>query len=289
VAPSLTIITRKQWGAGPCTVGYPIPHDQIVGHVIHHDVIAFNGWASDIVAESIKHARAVKRSRPDLGVGDDGEPDWPYIFGCPPDYLNPDHSIIVEGRGWRRTGAHTHGYNSTRCGIVLFGDYRHGHMGYTPGQLRAARYLGRWLAQPEDAKQTEWHKRLKATECPGENGIELALHAQPPFTHADLAVFYPEEPMPAVRPGRHNPGFVPAAPIVDSIAAPGGGSWAVAADGSVYAFGGAPYFGGTNGKPYFAGFTAARIELPNAEESAQGRKYVVVATASEKHRYAFPE
>ena len=48
-------------------------------------------------------------------------------------------------------------------------------------------------------------------------------------------------------------------PIVADLRCPAGGAWLLGADGSVYGFGGAPYFGGCNGKSYFAGHSAARL------------------------------
>ena len=75
-------------------------------------------------------------------------------------------------------------------------------------------------------------------------------------------------------------------PIVADLACPTGGAWLLAASGAVYAYGGAPYFGGTNSRPWFAGRQAARLELPTANEAAAGKRYVVIATSGE--RYALP-
>ena len=76
-------------------------------------------------------------------------------------------------------------------------------------------------------------------------------------------------------------------PIVAEWFPPGGGHYQLGDDGSVYAWGAALYAGGANGKPYFAGRTAARIEAPNDQEAASGKRYVIVASSGE--RYAFPE
>jgi len=70
-------------------------------------------------------------------------------------------------------------------------------------------------------------------------------------------------------------------PIVADCARPRGGAWLVAADGSVYGFGGAPYRGGANGKPFFVGRAAARIEAGPKEDG-----YTIIDTAGE--RYSFP-
>jgi len=245
--PRLTVVSRADWGGGVCTVGYAVPHSQFIGEVIHHDVIPFDGNAADVISETKKHAKALKRSRPDLGG------DWPYSWGLAPDYSDDDHTIIVEGRGWRRTGAHTSGYNSTRYGVVLFGNYVAGQMRVTRGQTRGARYLGAWFAQPLVAQPTLYHRQIKSTACPGEGGIALSLFAQPPFLPSDVTVFSPE--VPAVPDTSHmfNPPLVfpPGVGMVDSVNDPFGGAWVLLSDGGIITTGTARFFGGVNGKPYF--------------------------------------
>lgn len=84
------------------------------------------------------------------------------------------------------------------------------------------------------------------------------------------------------------PMFVPPVtlrPLVAEWFPPSGGHYQLGDDGSVYAWGGAPYLGGPNGQPYFAGRKPARIEAPNVEETAAGRTYVVIATSGERYAY----
>lgn len=69
-------------------------------------------------------------------------------------------------------------------------------------------------------------------------------------------------------------------PIVADLACPTGGAWLLAASGAVYAFGGAPYLGGPNGKAYFEGRVAARLEPVDG-------KYTVVAESGEKYGPGF--
>lgn len=76
-------------------------------------------------------------------------------------------------------------------------------------------------------------------------------------------------------------------PIVADLGCPTGGAWNLASSGAVYAWGGAPYHGGANGKAYFNGRKAARVELPNAQEVSAGKVYTIVATSGE--RYSYPE
>ncbi len=71
-------------------------------------------------------------------------------------------------------------------------------------------------------------------------------------------------------------------PIVADLRAPQGGVWLLSGSGAVYAYGGAPFHGGANAKPYFANRTAARLE---PRQDANG--YVIVATSGE--RYSYPE
>lgn len=63
-------------------------------------------------------------------------------------------------------------------------------------------------------------------------------------------------------------------PVVADLSCPTGGVWLLAASGAVYAFGGAPYLGAPNGKPYFAGRKAAQLRLVN-------NQYAVVAESGE--------
>lgn len=69
-------------------------------------------------------------------------------------------------------------------------------------------------------------------------------------------------------------------PIVADLACPTGGAWLLAASGAVYAFGGAPYLGAANGKDYFAGRKAARLNLVDGQ-------YQIVATSGETYGPGF--
>ncbi|HEV7534036.1 MAG TPA: CHAP domain-containing protein [Acidimicrobiia bacterium] len=70
-------------------------------------------------------------------------------------------------------------------------------------------------------------------------------------------------------------------PVVDELTLPTGGILLLATSGSVYALLGAPYQGGANGKDYFRGRTAARLEL-----TSDGR-YAIVATSGERYGPGF--
>jgi hypothetical protein len=87
-------------------------------------------------------------------------------------------------------------------------------------------------------------------------------------------------PTPAPAPVEVRPMFDPPLQIVAALDCPTGGTWCLAPDGAIYAFGGAPYLGGCNGKAYFAGRTAARLNLVNGA-------YQIVATSGEVYGPGF--
>lgn len=248
--PTLDYISRAQWGADPLTVvqGHPISHQQVRGLIIHHDVIGFDGHARDIITAAEQHAKTLQGdARPDLGK------EWPYSFGLAPDYEEPDRTIIVEGRGFGRSGAHTQDWNSTRYGVVLFGDYRTAQI--TPGQVRGARWLGAWLWRPDQAAVTWGHHDAphNATECPAVHGEQLVGLAQPPFGPADLSVFTEgAPPMAETLPGINPPRPLPPARLVDELDdVDAGGAWQLFEDGTVWSVGTARFFGAPSGKSYW--------------------------------------
>lgn len=276
MAPRSTFIARPAYGNTPApTVGYPIDLKQVRGLVVHHDVIPFDRHAGDVLAEARAHAAHLITARPDLGH------DWPYSFGLAPDVADPDHTIIVEGRGFGRSGAHTAGWNSTRYGVVLFGDYRTDRI--TPGQVRGARWLGAQLFRSQDAAITWGHHDApgNATECPAMHGEDLVTLAQPPFTAADIAIFQ-GGPVPSipVQPGISpiDPASMPG-PIVDELDDPdAGGTWVLFEDGSVWTFGTARFFGAPAGTDYWRNENSpARRLIPFRD--ARGRNRYLVRDA----------
>lgn len=90
---------------------------------------------------------------------------------------------------------------------------------------------------------------------------------------------------PGVDPGvtpMHQPAII-VRPVVADCACPTGGAWTLGDDGSVDAWGGAPYEGGPNGKPYWAGRKPAVIRV----SLVPGKVYDVVDTSGET--YSYPE
>lgn len=80
----------------------------------------------------------------------------------------------------------------------------------------------------------------------------------------------------------------PLTDIVASRPAPGKGTWLLKSDGAIFAIDGAPYAGGANGKPYFAGRHAADFADLNDQEQAAGKLYVILSKEP-GGRYAYPE
>lgn len=101
-------------------------------------------------------------------------------------------------------------------------------------------------------------------------------------------------PIPPPPPDKVPPMFNPPLDnIVDAIAGENGtGAWMLREDGAVFAVGGARYYGGANGKPYFAGLKAARIQRPDSRIDSPTVKYVILSNqfvaGTQRGRYKFP-
>lgn len=72
----------------------------------------------------------------------------------------------------------------------------------------------------------------------------------------------------------------PLARFVAWLNCPAGGGWGLSADGAIYALGGAPYLGAANGKDYFVGRSAARLE-------PHGDGYRVISSSGESYGPGF--
>jgi hypothetical protein len=130
-------------------------------------------------------------------------------------------------------------------------------------------------------------RRLTVPEWHGTSGWVGHCHV-PNNSHSDPGAIDIRTLLANVAPTEVKPMYQPALvlePVVADLACPTGGAWCLSQSGAVYAWGGAPNKGGANGRPYFAGRTPARLELPHADQP--DKTYVIVATSGE--RYAFPE
>ena len=160
--------------------GHPLPHEQINGLTIHHTVMPFFGEPGDLVALR-KYMVRLAHVRPDLAWRRPNgtlQPEVPYSFVV----FKGNHEnqgIVIEGRGWDRTGAHTANFNSKVYGVAYAGNTDIEHM--TPGVVAAIRHIGMRLPRPLEADRTRAHRETKATSCPGSHLYAVMDKLQPPF------------------------------------------------------------------------------------------------------------
>jgi hypothetical protein len=169
---------RQLWGANPatCSAGRYLGAGAFHGLIMHHDVILYK--PTDNAADVARHARRVQTIRPDLPGNADGSSEWPYNFGVG-EHVDPHKAWVVEGRGVGRSGAHTAGWNSTRYGVVIFGDRTSRPL--TPGMVAAIRRLGGALFGDRKVEPTMGHRDTVATGCPGSAVYDQLGALQPPF------------------------------------------------------------------------------------------------------------
>jgi hypothetical protein len=172
-------LDRAAWGANTALarLGYVVPRSQFVGLVVHHTVITLtdydrDGFTHGDVDDIKRYMRSLQTARPDLGL------DVPYSFVVFQGSSEHDY-VVCEGRGFERTGAHTAGFNSTRWGVSLAGDYT--TVPPTLGMLAGVRWVGAQLEDPVGARETLGHRDVKATACPGDMAYPLLDRVQPPF------------------------------------------------------------------------------------------------------------
>lgn len=123
------------------------------------------------------------------------------------------------------------------------------------------------------------------TQCPG----LLSLQRWPEIVAACQAATAPAPnpvPVQKVVPIMYSPALHVAAVLQDTPQSPARAG--VAPDGSVFVWDASlGYHGGANGKAYFAGRIAARLQYPSAAQKAAGKVYVIIDTTG--HPYAYPE
>lgn len=244
------IIARTVWGASPKSLPPTAMRLPAVRVWIHHSV-------TNVSTDPYADMRAIER------VGLQRFNQFPYSY-C----VHPRDGEILEGCGIRR-GAHTAGQNSTSFGICWIGNYE--ERVPKAQQFDATRWLIAELVRRGHlaaGAPIGGHRDTGfATLCPGSK-----LHSM-----LDM-IRRPWEAPKGVAP-MHDPAL-DLEPIVADLACPTGGAWLLAASGAVYAFGGAPFLGAPNGKDYFRGRVAARLEAVNDA-------YCVVAESGEKYGPGF--
>lgn len=153
--------------------------------------------------------------------------DVGYNFGVATDPVDPNVAHILEGRGWSGVGAHTMGHNTTGLGVCYL---RNGKP--TVGVKRAFALLRRSAGATHGADlKTLVHGDVYATECAGD--LNAWVHDGMPTQD------FQEGPRMKI-----NKPVVAIAPTPD-----GKGYWEFAADGGVFAYGNAEFFGSFAGKP----------------------------------------
>lgn len=173
-----TWLTRAQWRSPkPLTAGHLVTDTQFVGAVAHHTVTVMqdydgDGFKAGDLDDIATHMRILQTIRPDLGS------EVPYSWVIFPGATAND-GVVCEGRGARRTGAHTSGYNSTRYGIAFAGNYMTDPI--TPGMVAAFREVcARHIVNPVP-QPTIGHRDVDATLCPGDNVFAALSALQPPW------------------------------------------------------------------------------------------------------------
>lgn len=206
------IIARTVWGAKPASlpkIPMRLPAAQVF---IHHSV-------TPVSPDPYADMRLIET----IGLQRFGQFSYSYV-------IHPHDGEILEGCGLQR-GAHTAQRNSTSFGICWAGNYD--ERAPKMQQLDATRWLIKHLADEgwlSPGAEILGHRDVYSTACPGQKLYALVDVIRHPW----------EGPMPADDPNRPNSN----APITGITATPTGkGYWLCAADGGVFAFGDAPFFG----------------------------------------------
>ncbi len=196
IEPGLILYSRREWGAdtGIPRLGYSVNRLDRTEAIIHHTVIIDNDatpnrW--ETLAEVFAKMRQLQKIRPDLGL------DVPYNFVA---FHMADGSLIIcEGRGFDRTGAHTHAHNTRGVATAGEGNFQ---IGLTVSPYTA--HWSRWLGYQKYDMGMEnlgsshpirgiayGHKDLSATACPGDKLYaiipQLEFMKEDDMTIAELA------------------------------------------------------------------------------------------------------
>lgn len=169
---TVRFLARHDWDNSEAPrLGHIVPTTRFTRINVHHTVAIIDDAPG--LGDEIAYMRKLRTIRPDLGL------DVPYSFVVFAQ-TNPSDCIVAEGRGWKRTGAHTAGENSSSYGVAFAGNTNIEPV--TPGVLDGYRFIGRGLRDPAGARPTLGHRDHKATACPGANLYARLPELQPPFT-----------------------------------------------------------------------------------------------------------
>lgn len=211
----MRILTRAEWNAA-LPKEPPIPMRLPVARVyLHHSV-------SPVTEDPRADMKTLQKIGFNRGFNDIS---YSYAF-------HPDGTILA-GRG-TNVGAHTEGKNSTSFGFVLIGDYSSRVV--TNEQVAAIRWMISHMVEvghlSPGTYPTAGHRELKPTVCPGDWAMQRLADMRVPWTE-ETPVSDPNPEIPKA-----------SAPVVNLVPTPSGeGYWIVCADGGVYSFGDANYYG----------------------------------------------
>ncbi|KKK81447.1 hypothetical protein LCGC14_2813350, partial [marine sediment metagenome] len=174
IQPGLIYLTRADWGARTDIprLGHPVNRLGRTEAIMHHTVIIDNDatpnrW--ETLAEVKAKMVQLQTIRPDLGL------DVPYndvAF-----HMEDGSLVICEGRGFDRTGAHTHAHNTRGTATAGQGNFNLGQ-GLNPYVDHWSRWWGYQkydmgmenLGSVHPARGIAFgHIDLAATSCPGDN------------------------------------------------------------------------------------------------------------------------
>jgi len=257
-----TIISRAQWGANPAVTPaatIPIPTSELWLH--HSGGEQFGAAGMRLLQSFTLHRQDVKYV------------DLEYTFVV-------DHQTcqIFESRGPGHDTAATFDHNAVSHAICVMGNFEtdpvSDQLVETLANLVAWGYEQGWW--PLGITGGHRDASGNSTSCPGDH-LEIQIPRINGRAHAIHAQLAPMK----VKPMHSPPIVLP--PIVADLARPQGGVWLASDDGAIFGFGGAPYPGGLNGKPYFAGRHVASLELPTKADVRAGYKLIVIATSGERY------
>ena len=178
---------RSWWTKLPSTASL-LPPSSFTGWVLHHTVMTMgdydrDGFLHGDTDDVARYMEILRTIRPDLG----GEVPYNVVVF---QGVDPNHGIVVEGRGIYRRGAHTAGLNTSRMAWAVASDTRSAPV--TKGMETAMRWVA-GVTTPSAATPTIGHSQappyydsrnnnLNATACPGTNALAALPRLQPPFT-----------------------------------------------------------------------------------------------------------
>lgn len=166
IGPGVTLLTRGDWGADPrqLTVGWPrTPADW--KYVVFHHTVTYdtdptpNLWTNlNEVKAHMRHLQHIRE--PEIM-------DVPYAFVL---FLMENGTLVVcEGRGTRRTGAHTIGHNREWLGEAFASDLENFRQDIRPWIPRV-NHWNYWVREEGCVNLRmpfRLHSDTTATACPG--------------------------------------------------------------------------------------------------------------------------